>query len=306
MSSRQIGKLPTPLSGGSGYSVRVTQEAFELVRLANGAASVRYADYGETLHPIAGPAAEAESLYVRQLRLPERMRAAAREFVVWDVGMGIAANVLTVARALAGCPGTLRLVSFDNSVEPLRFALARMAELPHLRGFEPAVADLLAHGRSRFNSGSLTVEWSLVNDDFPKASAERPIGNPPAPDAILFDPFSPAVNPAMWTLGVFQNLFARLDSQRACNLATYSRTTFVRVSLLLAGFFVGVGECVAGKEETTVAANDPKLIARPLDRRWLERARRSHSAEPLREPVHRQAPLTVETWERLKAHPQFR
>ena len=47
------------------------------------------------------------------------------------------------------------------------------------------------------------------------------------------------------------------------------------------------------------------LIAEPLDRRWLDRARRSHSAEPMTEPVYRIAPLSAADWERLQAHPQF-
>jgi hypothetical protein len=47
------------------------------------------------------------------------------------------------------------------------------------------------------------------------------------------------------------------------------------------------------------------LIAEPLDRRWLERAKRSHSAEPMLESVYRIAPLTTESWKKLQAHPQF-
>ena len=113
-----------------------------------------------------------------------------------------------------------------------------------------------------------------------------------APHAILFDAYSPAKNPAMWTLPLFTNLFQLLDPQRPCALPTYSRSTILRVTLLLAGFFVGVGHATGVKEETTIAANTLDLIAEPLDARWLERARRSHSAEPLREPVYSRAPLS--------------
>jgi hypothetical protein len=59
------------------------------------------------------------------------------------------------------------------------------------------------------------------------------------------------------------------------------------------------------KEETTVAANRLELLDEPLDRRWLERAKGSHSAEPLSGPVYRQAPLSPETWEKLRRHLQF-
>ena len=107
------------------------------------------------------------------------------------------------------------------------------------------------------------------------------------------------------TLPLFAALFRRLDPQRPCLLATYSRSTIPRVTLLLAGFFVGAGEAVAEKEETTVAANRRDLIERPLDARWLERARTSHSAEPLRTNEYRIAPLAPETWARLRQHPQF-
>jgi hypothetical protein len=75
---------------------------------------------------------------------------------------------------------------------------------------------------------------------------------------------------------------------------------------LLAGFFVGSGHATGEKEETTLAANLASLIEEPLDRRWLARARRSNSAEPLREAVYRQAGLSDDSWERLLAHPQFR
>jgi hypothetical protein len=67
-----------------------------LVYLRNGARSIRALAEAETFHPVIGPAREAEALYVRQLRLPERVREASGEFVVWDVGLGAAANALTV------------------------------------------------------------------------------------------------------------------------------------------------------------------------------------------------------------------
>ena len=79
----------------------------------------------------------------------------------------------------------------------------------------------------------------------------------------------------------------------------------LRVTLLLAGFFVGVGHATGEKDETTIAANTIELIDEPLDRRWLARARRSSSAEPLVEPTYRQARLSPETWERLQQHRQF-
>jgi hypothetical protein len=89
-------------------------------------------------------------------------------------------------------------------------------------------------------------------------------------------------------------------------MPTYSRSTMMRVTLLLAGFFVGIGRATGEKEETTLAANTLDLLEQPLPRAWLQRARHSRSAEPMWEPAYRQAPLTPATWEKLQEHPQFK
>ena len=276
---------------------------FELVRLRNGTFSVRSLADRETFHPVAGPIAEAEALYVRQLRLVER---AAQELVVWDVGLGAGGNALTAIRQLAGTNARLHIVSFDRSAAALRFALQHAVELEFPAGFETEISQLLAARAVEFSRGPLRVRWELQLGDFPSriATASRDSGLP-APGAIFFDAFSPARNPEMWTLTLFQNLFRCLDPQIPCSLATFSRSTAVRVALLLAGFFTGVGEPVTGKEETTIAASSLELIARPLDSKWLARARISRNAEPLHEPVYGQQPLSAKTWERLCAHPQF-
>ena len=110
----------------------------------------------------------------------------------------------------------------------------------------------------------------------------------------------------MWTQPLFARIYQLLDPQRPCALPTYSRSTMLRVSLLLAGFYVGVGHATGEKEETTIAANTMTFIDEPLDRKWLERAHHSTSAEPLWTPEYRQARMVGETWEKLQAHPQFK
>lgn len=258
------------------------------------------------MHPAIGPAAEAESLYVRQLRLRERLAEQAGEFVVWDVGLGGAANAAATLRAAGEVGGRVRLVSFEKSIEPPVFALEHAEELGYLAGLEAPLREAIERGRVEFALGRAEIRWELRVADFPSLlAATDPHAGLPAPHAILFDPFSPARNPAMWTREVFSQVFRQLEPARACSLATYSRSTMTRAALLLAGFWVGSGEPSGAKEETTIAANTPSLLTRPLDHRWLERARRSDSAEPLHGAVYRRAPITPESWKRLARHPQF-
>src|SRR5207237_6427092 len=74
---------------------------------------------------------------------------------------------------------------------------------------------------------------------------------------------------------LFENLFRVLDPHRPCALTTYSRSTMLRATLLLAGFYVGAGIATGRKEETTIAANAPDLVPTPLDSRWLEQIGRA-------------------------------
>ena len=280
-------------------------DGYKLVQLRNGAHSVHSLAHGETMHPGIGPAAEAKALYVDQLRMKERMRENAGEFVIWDVGLGAAANALTVLHATKEASARVSLISFEHTLEPLRFAFSARSALGYFAGYEPVVEQLLSDGMAEFENGLQQVRWELHVADFPSLLQLPAMRVLPKPHAILFDPWSPSKNPAMWTAPLFADLFQLLDPKRPCALPTYSRSTMLRVSLLLAGFWVGAGRAAGRKEETTIAANSRELLAEPLDLRWLERAERSPAAEPLWEPVYRQAPLMTGTRERLRRHPQF-
>jgi tRNA U34 5-methylaminomethyl-2-thiouridine-forming methyltransferase MnmC len=297
---------------------------YQLVELAGGAKTLFSASYGEKMHPGLGPRAEAELLYVQQLRIPERLRQQPDEFVIWDIGLGAAANAVAALHATRDIPGRLRLISFDNTTEPLEFALQHASELGYIADYEKPLAELLRFHRVSFKNGDLDVKWEFHLGDFPTFLLRSSRGNEaqtsktrsepphvgccesfPSPHAVFHDAFSPAKNPAMWTLPLFENLYRQLDPKQPCALTTYSRSTMLRATLLLAGFYVGAGPATGRKEETTVAANTPDLVSRPLDARWLERAARSDSAEPMQEPVYQRRKISIETLQKLRQHPQF-
>lgn len=289
-------------------SVVQLKSGYTLVRLRNGTFSVRSVADDETFHPGIGPAAEAEALYVRQLKIPQRAVQTEGEFVIWDVGLGAAANALTALSSLLENPlekpARIRLVSFDQTTAAAKFALRHSLELGYLAGFESTLEKLIEGRCARFEKGATEIIWQLELGDFPSWLANSKM-TATSPQAILFDPHSPQKNPAMWTVKIFSGLFRQLDPRRPCALANFTRSTMARAAMLLGGFFVGVGRPSGLKDETTVATNVLAMLDEPLDRRWLERAVRSDSAEPLREPVYRRAKLSAETLEQLRRHPQF-
>ncbi|MCM2323426.1 MAG: MnmC family methyltransferase [Oligoflexia bacterium] len=281
-------------------------ETFELVTLKSGVHSLRSLKNLETFHPVTGPSAEAQTLHVDQQKLLVRAAAVAANaapFTIWDVGLGAGANALTAVKALAKTRSPVVIHSFDRTLAPLEFALRHAARLNYPLGFEEALRALMEH-----RSVQLTpfLSWHVQLGDFTERLKTLDL---PPPHAILYDPYSARNNPEMWTLDHFETLFLKLDPSRPCLLTNYTRSTVVRVSLLLAGFFVGYGSGTGEKGETTIASNDLRMLDRPLDQRWLERVRASCTSAPLRE-IDLQHPgenrvISAPDFERLRALSQF-
>lgn len=279
---------------------------FEIVTVRSGVRTLRSRACGETFHPVIGPLGEARELHLRQQRLLERASLTSGTFVVWDVGLGAAANAIAVLELFREFRGTARieLHSFDQTLEPLRFALDHAEELAYLA---PYARNLRALPANTESVGA--VRWQLHLGDFcelvspPGRSAAGVVW--PAPHAILYDPYSLVSNRSMWTIEHFINLRACCRPEVPCLLTNYTRSTAARVTLLLAGFFVGRGAAVAEKSETTIATNHLELLDGPLDRRWLERVRRSSEAAPLRGLTGARGPISPADYDALVRHPQF-
>jgi tRNA U34 5-methylaminomethyl-2-thiouridine-forming methyltransferase MnmC len=275
-------------------------ENFEIVELKSGLRSLRCLKRRETFHPVTGPWIEANLLHVEQQRLVERA-SRLEKLVIWDVGFGAAANALAAITALKDAPisGQVELHSFDRTTAPAEFAVSHSGELEYLGANAEVVGALLRERAVRIGP---RLSWQLHLGDFREQLEDAAV---PAPHAILYDPYSPATNPDMWSLEHFTRLRARLSADAPCLLTNYTRSTSVRTTLLLAGFAVGVGDGVGEKDQTTVASNDPALIERPLGREFLERVKVSYSSAPFRGESYRQLRIGPEDLERLGNLPQF-
>jgi len=190
----------------------------------------------------------------------------------------------------------VELHSFDVTGEALRFALTHAAELGYLEPHAASVRALLESGIA----SAPGWEWKFHEGDF-----RGTMSSVPAPHAILYDPYSPQSNPEMWTLDHFARLRSCLSPDAPCLLTNYTRSTAVRVTLLLAGFFVGHGHATGEKDQTTIASNDLSLIEEPLDTAWLGRVRRSTNGAPLRKGRAERESISSEDRSALEAHPQF-
>lgn len=276
---------------------------FELAELASGGWSVRDRDSGEVMHSVIEPSEEARRLYVEQSRLRERLSQPADpgiELIVWDVGMGMAANAMATLREAESLVREgklvrpLRMVSFERDLDALRLALAHAPGFPHLHHGAPQA--LLRDGAWSGAGGKL--RWELREGDFLEQAPHAPV-----PALVFYDPFSPKVDSPLWALDCFEKLRG-IFGQAAVELFTYSNSTAVRATLLASGFFVAQGVGTGPKADSTLALTDPERSAfasRLLGRDWLARWERSTARLPLgvSEPERERAEG------RVRGHRQF-
>lgn len=291
-------------------------QSYSIVELKNGLKSVRALEENETFHPGLGPQEEARILHVEQQRLKDRSMEHAighpteqgrtnERFEIWDVGLGAAGNAITTIDTLLEAPHELKrptsMHSFDKTTAALEFAYDHAEELGYFKKYLPLVRELLDNGNVRISE---TFDWVLHLGDFRESISTQKFASP---HAIIFDPYSSLKNTEMWSVECFSKIYSLLDPQQMCTLTNYSNSTYVRVTLLLSGFYVGTGSAIGKKEQTTIASNQLHALQRPLSKQWLEkRVTASHSAAPVRGASHKIAPLSKEDLEALRAHPQFR
>jgi queuine tRNA-ribosyltransferase len=255
---------------------------------------------GEIMHPGSDSAQEAQSLYVEQSRLAERLQSSSNEpLVVWDVGLGAASNAMAAIIAVENLGPTaarpLKLVSFENDLDSLKLALDHPGWFKHLRHAAPQA--LLRD--SYWNSPTSPIEWLLLIGDFAVCKFEAP-----PPDIIFFDPFSFKTNSALWTLNAFGEL-AQVCRDKPVELYTYTYSTSVRAAMLAAGFYVAKGRATGSKAETTIGLSALAAAAAHgrelLGQEWLAKWGRSDAQVPFGSTAQ------DDTWRQaVFAHPQFR
>ena len=262
----------------------------EVVTTRSGARAMLDRATGQVMHPVVGPLAEAEALYLAPSRLAERLlEPSVAPLVVFDVGLGAGSNAVAAWRVSEARAGrALEIVSFDRTVAALALALApEHAAAFGLDGAAGVAARaLLAGGRHV----TPRTSWRLVLGELPGALAGTA-----AADIVYWDPFSPRANPELWSMAAFTAL--RGCCADRATVHTYSAATATRAAMLLAGFAVGTGPSTGTMGETSIGAIVPDDLARPLDRRWLDRLRRSTAPLPADAPA--------DALDRIAAMPQF-
>jgi queuine tRNA-ribosyltransferase len=263
---------------------------YEVHRAWEGFASIRQISSGEIMHSRTAPMEEATRLYVEQSNLAERLRIEPGEnpeqagpLVIWDVGLGAAANAMAAIHcyeelAAAGPVRPLRIISFENDLDSLRLAFRHNRDFTYLRHGGPAAILTDGQWQSRQYPG---LSWQLLAGDFLEMMAHAPA----PPDLIFYDMFSTKTSGTVWTFAAFRKVFEACAGREA-ELFTYTCSTANRAALLASGFYVARGRSAGEKVETTIALtaaafHSPLSKQREmLSHEWLEKWQRSAAKFP--------------------------
>ncbi len=255
---------------------------------------------GEVMHPLSDPGVEAKELYVEASGFSEELKTRNECLTIWDVGLGAAHNAMAAIQKAEEEKSSLKVISFENDLDPLKLALANIKIFPHLKHAAP---HSLIKDQEWTNKNS-TIHWHLAYGDF----LEKFPGAP-TPDFIFFDPFSSKTNGPLWSIETFTKMFAQVEEHDTV-LVTYSTSTAVRATLLAAGFYVCEGPGFGGREASTLALTKKALNRvqtsqpgiKPLSSQWLSKWHRSSTAVPS-DILGEKAQLFRQ---RIEHHPQFR
>jgi tRNA U34 5-methylaminomethyl-2-thiouridine-forming methyltransferase MnmC len=260
-------------------------QEWRVVRTADGSPTLVHPGHGEACHSLAGAWTEARERHVLACDVPRRL-ALGGVLRVLDVGTGLGLSLAALLAAAQDARGCLRVTTLELDPRAPREAL-------RLAPGEPALAPWSAPLRQVAQALNAALGGVPV-----QGAVEVPLEAPPMVqgvlrlvlgdarltlpglaegerfDVVFLDPFSRAVDPALWEAGFLREVARRMDPGSV--LSTYSAAVAVRAGLLAAGLEVRLGPRVGTKREGTLAGpllagpELPPRLARRIARRALE------------------------------------
>lgn len=223
-----------------GKTLEIT-EFGPLVATADGSLTIRHAGHGQDFHSAEGAKFEAWNLYVVTSGFEKALKAPSKQnLIVLDVGMGLGYNAAATIAAWMESPGQTSVEMFSLEIDARLVQVVASGSAPWQAGWSES---WVIGPRSLFSQGSsyaaeLThprsgklLKWVVVVGDADQADLSRIRG---AVDYIWQDPFTPELNPKMWSREWFERL-KKLASPE-CSMVSYSVARAVKQALEEAGW----------------------------------------------------------------------
>jgi len=207
-----------------------------LVETADGSFTVRHAIHGQDFHSREGAKFEAWELYVQASGYFGALQDPGPEILILDVGMGLSYNAAATIAAWHESGGLRSVTMLSLEVDERLVSAAVGARAPWFRGWsESWKAGLRALCHKDGNSYFATLQHPKTSEKFSWEVIVGDAGRQGLPDIspkldfVWQDPFTPELNPLMWSPEWFAKV--RAESKPSTRLMTYSVSRVVKDAL---------------------------------------------------------------------------
>jgi chorismate dehydratase len=226
------------------------------VRTADGSLTFLSERYGEPYHSLtAGAFTEAVEKFCKPCMVREKAKSG--EVNLLDICFGLGYNSVSfIDEVLKSNPkARVFILSIEKDVSAAKRAIH--FDWGKYSIYKPLLKELFSRmyvfkGFANFIYSDGKVGIRLVVGDVRRVMKRFCRDYREFFDAVFHDPFSPKVNPEMWTFELF-SLVGRFMKGDGI-LATYSASSSVRKALLMAGFGVREGVAIGRRSRSTIAS----------------------------------------------------
>lgn len=196
-------------------------------------------------------------------------------FNVFETGFGTGLNFILLLDYLSEVGYSSHITYYSVEAYPVDSAMVfgfDFGENPCLDSYKPMLIDIFEKIKQGLNRIEVDnhLTFILYSGLFDRLFVDEQI--PVTFDYFFHDPFSPDVNPELWTPGTFESI--REISTPDAVLSTYCAATSARSSMAVAGWNVCRAAGALGKREMTLASLNPSRLSkwkRLNEKRLIER-----------------------------------
>jgi len=207
-----------------------------LVETADGSFTVRHATHGQDFHSREGAKFEAWELYVQASGYFRELQDPGPEILILDVGMGLSYNASATIAAWYESGGLRSVTMLSLEIDEKLVSAAVGGLAPWCRGWgdswKAGLRELCQKDASSYDASlrhpktSEKFSWKIIVGD----AGRQGLPDLPAKlDFVWQDPFTPELNPLMWSPEWFAKV--RAQSKRSTCLMTYSVSRVVKDAL---------------------------------------------------------------------------
>ncbi len=248
------------------------QNHIKIVKTKDGSNTAYSTRFNQHYHNPNGAVAESMHVFFDSLKIESRLLKD-NEINIFETGFGTGLNFFLLLSLRQNLESNSHVRYFSVESNPITTAEAIIINSEQVQNleFSNEIVNKVFNTLNR-NEGlskpdiSENIAVEIFHGKFSQIEEKKPDFKA---NYIFHDPFSPDVNPELWTVPVFKKLAS--VSGRNVLLATYCAASKARAAMAAAGWSVVRAPGALGKREMSIAALNPEILNNPAWKRVNEK-----------------------------------